>query len=147
MSAHGAPARWVLLRAAYLIAAGAATVMGVLAVSGKFTSLVERFGRGLGDVHGPALPWEIVTALTIVQSVQFVALVGVFVFLALRPFWWGKVICFGVGLIWIAGGVGFSMVWFSIFGGLNMIVDCQIAAGTALLLAALLHQIADPRFD
>jgi hypothetical protein len=136
------PAKLLLIRVAYLLAAAAAAWMGVLTATGQFTALLDAFGRGIGGVHGPGFPSDTLAAVTVLQGVFFAALMGVLVFLAVRPFWWGKLICFGTGLSWVLGAAMFAMMV-----GFSSIVDYQIAAGAALLLAALLHQIADPRFD
>jgi hypothetical protein len=117
-------------------------MMGVLAVSGKFTGVMVEIADLPPELYVPPFPFEVLTAINVLQGVYLAALLGVFVFLAVRPFWWGKLICFGMGLTWVMGGAGFAMM-----AGFYPIIDCQIGAGIALWLAALLHQIADPRFD
>ncbi|HEX3989559.1 MAG TPA: hypothetical protein VHX39_00160 [Acetobacteraceae bacterium] len=131
-----------LARAAYLIAAAATAMMGFLAVSGKFTGVMVEIANLPPELYVSPFPFEILTAINVLQSVYLAVLLGVFVFLAFRPFWWGKLICLGMGLTWVVGGAGFAMI-----AGFYPIIECQIWAGVALLLAALMHQIADPRFD
>jgi hypothetical protein len=84
----------------------------------------------------------VVAAYNVVQGGFLAALLGVYGFMTLRPFWWGKLICVGVGSNWIVGAAVPAMVI-----GFYPILDCQIVAGIALFLVALVHQIADPRSD
>jgi hypothetical protein len=135
------PARMLPARAAYLIAAAATAVMIELAASGKFTPMMIGVAGFPASLQVPGFPFEFMTTIKVIQTVGLATLLGGLVFLMWRPFWWGKLICFAIGLTWVAGAGGFGLIT-----GFNPIVDCQIGAGVALLLAALLHQIADPRF-
>ncbi len=135
-------AKLLLLRVAYLLAAAATAIMGSLAATGKFSDVMDQFASSSGELQGPPFPPAMVTSVNILMSVFLAALLALFVFLALRPSWWGKLICWGIGLTWIMGGAGFGII-----AGFYPAVDCQLGAGAALILAGLLHQIVDPRFD
>jgi hypothetical protein len=61
--------------------------------------------------------------------------------LVLRPYWWGKLLCVWAGVCWI----GFALVGSSMWG-LNPPLAGILAAGAAMLMVAIVHQIVDPRF-
>ena len=146
MAAYGqlgaSAVRILLLRVAYLLAAAGTAEIVILTVSGKTVRFLDEFTNSSPGFHGPRFPPEVVTAVQIVEGGLFAALLGLFVFLAIRPYWWGKLICIACGCYWFTGTVMASMM-----ADINTTIYRMIAAASAVLLAALEHQIADPRFD
>ena len=126
--------RLTAIRAGYAIAAFGALALAVLSGSGVIAGAILA-----GSNAGPMLP----LGLSVVMTACFVAIGGLLVLLTFRPYWWGKLMCVWTGLSWI----GFSVMSVIIMPGNLAVSLTALVAGFAQLLAALIHQIADPRFS
>lgn len=136
----GPPWRIWMLRIAYVMAFGGAGLMGFLIASGavmnQMVALAGEDAVARADVEGFR------TVLTYGGSAVLVAFGALIAFLAFRPFWWGKLLCLFAGLAWLMNGL--VMAAFGLEGTTSSLI---LTCGAAMLGAALLHQIADPRFS
>ncbi len=125
---------------AYILAAIASLIMGAWCLTGAPEDLMVSI---LGDA-APTMPAEFRNAfdmMRIPQALMGGALCGVFIFLSFRPYWWGKLLCVWAGISWL----GFSGAM-CLLSGYDSRLLWILMAGVIMLLAAILHQIADPRF-
>lgn len=125
--------RVAMLRTGYGIAALGGLALAVLAASGGMN---EVFDGGTRAAHAIAQLLGAMTAICLAVGVCL------FVFLAFRPYWWGKLFCLAAATSWL----GFGAQSYFAFGA-PTVAAVALAAGLAVLLAGLLHQIADPRFS
>ncbi|MCA3724095.1 MAG: hypothetical protein IM671_08955 [Phenylobacterium sp.] len=127
--------RVLVLRGAYLAAALATGVMGWFALSGRLEAMIVSItGADASTLLG-------LHAMIMMIIPLFGLLSGVLVFLSFRPYWWGKLLCAWAGLGWVGFGVIPSMV-----GAPNSGSEMVGVAGLVMLSAAIIHQVADPRF-
>jgi hypothetical protein len=135
---EGPAGKVMLLRAAYLVGAFAALLMGWCVVSGQ----AVRTLTALDSSEAPP-PASALQAASYFSGVVLVPFVAVFVFLSFRPYWWGKLLCAWAGLAWVMfGGMGMAE-----FGGRGVVLDLVLGAGIAMLCVGAAHQIIDPRFS
>ncbi len=136
----GSDGKLRLLRAAYAIASVATLAVGWVAVSGRLGALMLSFFRSHSDEL--SLEASMFDAMRYPQGAMMLVFVGLFVFLFFRPYWWGKLICVWAGVSWL----GFSSI-IGLMAGFTDTVAYVLVASLAMLLAAGLHQFADPRFS
>ncbi len=135
-------ARWRVrsLRVAYLLAVGATALMAFLIISG---AVMKQMNAMMGeDIAPDPTLQQFETTFSYVGGGVLLALAGLFVFLAFRPFWWGKLLCLFAGLAWLMNGL--MMTAFGSGGATSSLIA---TSGGLMIIAALLHQIADPRFS
>ena len=131
-----------LARAAYGLAAASTLLLGWLAASGRIGDLM----LNLLATQGGEPPLAFRSAL---QAIRFfegglmAALAGLFLFLAARPYWWGKVLCLWAAVSW--GGFGLVGAVFFGAGAQPTLVGVLVAA-VGVLTAAVVVQVVDPRF-
>lgn len=118
-----------VVRGAYLLAVAGPLSLGWLSVSGRLWDLVQ-FPEFLGGF---------LTVLAVTTGILFAAVAGLYLYLAYRPRWWGKLVCLWAGVSWI-GFAGMSRL---MHGG-NPVLWGPAGAGALLLLVALVHHVADP---
>lgn len=137
----GPAKKLIVLRAAYCLAMAATLALGWYLVSGQMERafLVE---AGSADQVQRAFPGGIRLIVLVFAGVPLVGLLGAFMLLAFRPYWWGKVLCAMCGLSW----TGFSLVSGVMPGGAGVQV-LPLAAAVTVLAVAVAHQIVDPRFS
>ena len=133
-------ARLRALRIAYCSAAITVVAFMAWMALGPLALLMNRLGaprslRGLSGLSGA------ITALLFG---------GVFMFLAVRPYWWGKLFCWFAALAWIGHGLIAALL---LNGPLSTVgvapltyAAGPVAAGLAMLAIGLFHQRIDPRF-
>jgi hypothetical protein len=137
MSGGALSRRVSMLRAGYLLAAFGALTMAALTGSGAITNAM------IAAAHAPPhMKPVLLPGLIPEVTVGFVLFATLFVFLAFRPYWWGKLLCVWAGLSWTGFGAGSLVLLHN-----NLVGGAALAGGGAVLLAALIHQIADPRFS
>ena len=130
-----------LLRAAYTVAAAATAVIGWLAISGRLMKLMFDFGGNPSRASAP-MDKTFMTTFNYMNGAGVMAFAGLFLFLSIRPYWWGKLICLWAGLSWLMfAGVG------SMMGPFQATVAWVLAAGITMLSAALAIQLTDPRWS
>jgi hypothetical protein len=135
-TAAGSARAILLLRIAYGAAAVAALVAGVAVVSGPLNGVFASAMGGNDQMMGA------LRIMNYFQGAMLACLAALFIFLANRPFWWGKILCVWAGLAW----TGFSLVA-RLMAASSLPLNLVLAAGVTLLLAAALLQYADPRFS
>ncbi|MGN6366464.1 hypothetical protein [Asticcacaulis taihuensis] len=130
-----------MLAIAYILASIASIVLGFWCVGGAVGDLMlSVFSR-----YGQPAPPEFKTfydMIRIPQALMMVGLCGLFIFLSFRPYWWGKLICAWAALSWL----GFSGVM-CLLAGYDGRLVWILSAGAMMVLAIILHQVADPRFS
>lgn len=124
------------MRIGYLIAACATAAMG-FAVS-ALTSLMD----SLAPDFEPMLDLRLLAGVPLL--IGALLLVG----LSVRPFWWGKLLCFWAGISWI----GFAAAMVAVRLGIGLpaveaILLLPVVCGAAMLAVGVTHQIIDPRFS
>gem|GEM_PF-1902204 len=129
----------LLLRIAYGLAIASLVLVGGLTASGK---VMEALLALVGETPQDFMGWEMMVAMNVTAGVLALAMAYLFVFLLRRPYWWGKLICLWVGLGWF----GFGLVGLLLSGG-HLTLLAVALGGIVMLTAAILHQIADPRFS
>ena len=128
--------RATILRYAYLAATLATLSIGWFALSGDMVRVMEDTPS-----HRPVPPGfrELFTFLPGAVMVPFAAAL---VFLSFRPYWWGKLLCIWAGSSWIMFAMGAIAITER-----HAILPLPFCAGVVMLLVAVIHQIADPRFS
>lgn len=126
------------LRAAYVIASLASLTLAVWAGLGYAIALMNDMAGPLASPEFSAM-WS---AVRYPQAVFGILFTGLFVFLIFRPYWWGKVLCLLAALSWLGFGLGSLLMWQS-----DWRAFIPAGAGAAMVVALLLHQVADPRFS
>ncbi len=119
-----------VIRIAYVLAVAAPLAMGWLVVSGQIWSLMR--------LKLPPSFQVFVTIITVMSGVLVAAMGAVFLYLAYRPRWWGKIICLFPAVSWL----GFS-VMSGAMGPPNPVRWVPAAAGALLLLVASVHHLTD----
>ena len=133
-----APVKVLVLRGAYWAAAAATLVMIGLIFLGGFEHIM------VNDMGAPSseLPPGFMLMIRSGDTLLLAVLGGLFVFLSIRPYWWGKLLLVWAGFAWTGFGAGLS-AW----KGFDTPLALVLAAGVAMLAAAVAHQAADPRFS
>ncbi|MBP2159664.1 MULTISPECIES: hypothetical protein [Asticcacaulis] len=129
------------LRLAYLMAITAVITVGIWTLSDSSVDLI--FAQG--GITVADLPTDFRMMLDLVRYFTagfMILLCGMFVLLFLRPYGWGKILMLFCTFSWLS----FSGVQVLVTGTLDARALPVLIAGAGMLLAILLHQIADPRF-
>lgn len=137
----GSPKQINRLRASYLLAAAATLLVAGLAMSG----LIGGFMEGLMVAQTGTTPAEMrqfFDAMRLAQGIMLLGLAGLFAFLAIRPYWWGKLLCLWAGLSW----GGFGLVGWAFGGELVPTLGWILGAAFSMITAAVVLQLVDPRF-
>ncbi len=134
-----------ILRVAYGVAVLAALAVGWLFASGRVFAIF--LAGGAPQAAGALIPVEVAGGAALMM------LVGAFLFLAVRPWWWGKLLCLWPALSWMMfGGIIIQFKRMAVFPAAmlqNMTAEVYViplGAGATLLLVAIVHQLVDPRF-
>jgi hypothetical protein len=136
------PATTVLvLRAAYCVAVAAVLTLGWYLVSGQMDRAFLA-GADSTDPLRQVGPGGSRTILLVFAGLPFIGLMGAFMLLAFRPYWWGKVLCAMCGVSWMM----FSLASAAMPGGAGIQV-LPLVAAAAVFAVAIVHQIIDPRFS
>jgi len=133
----GGAGQRIALRTAYVIASLASLTLAIWAGLGHAVELMDDIA---GELPSPELR-EIWSAVRYPQAVFGILFTGLFVFLVTRPYWWGKILCLWAAVSWLGFGVAVMLMWQA-----DPRLFVPIGTGSAMLLAFIIHQIADPRF-
>lgn len=131
-----------LLRAAYMAAAAATLLVGWLAVWG----LLGDFMIGLMKSQVGGVPPEIrqfFDAIRFGQAILMIGMAGLFGFLSIRPYWWGKLLCLWAGVSWS----GFGLIGWAFGGELTPTLGGILCAAFGMIAATVILQVVDPRFS
>jgi hypothetical protein len=129
------------LGAIYLGAAVAFAVIGWLIASGAAVDFIT-------TIHQPTLRSPSRMVLFLPKAVVFgldaldATFVFLMLFLAYRPYWWGKIICLWAGLAWVGFAVTASYFYFQT----SLVPVAVFICGVFMIAVAVAHQIVDPRF-
>jgi hypothetical protein len=132
--------RVTTLRVAYAIAAIVSAALGTFFATGGGAKLMIAMmpsGEGARMFDSSTM-----AAMSIGQGLMMAALVGVLVLLAIKPYWWGKLLCAWAGLAWS----GFGLIM-TVFAGYDPRSTLILVAGVTMMVVAVVHQFVDPRFS
>lgn len=135
------PTKVGLLRASYMVATAATLLVGWLAVSGLLGDLMFGMMRSTAGGVPPDFR-QFLDGIRFAQGGLMVALAGLFVFLAFRPYWWGELLCLWATLAW--GMFGLVLLAFS--GGFRPTLVWVLVAALGMVAATVILQVVDPRF-
>jgi hypothetical protein len=133
------PVRLLAVRIGYALGGACCLGLGLLAGSGTLTSLVLEAGGPMPAVQPQFRP--MLQALEYSEVAFAIVLAGIFGFLAVRPYGWGKLLCAWAGLSWLGFSLIFAIVAPQSGGPLTIAVGL---AGALMLATAATHQIVDP---
>ncbi len=120
-----------LVRVAYVLAVPAPMAVAWFLVSGRGWAL-------MGLVYPRGFEW-FATVISVSSGVTVAALSAVFLYLAYRPRWWGKIVCVFPAFAW----TGFSLMS-RLLGPPSPLSWVPAAAGVLLLAVAVVHHVVDP---
>jgi hypothetical protein len=140
-----------LLRTLYIVAAIDAAIMGALSpwIIGAYFGSAGALSGGMSLViMAPAL---------FGAGAAFIALLAGYIFLAVKPYGWGKLALCVPGFCWVGFSLAASVVSMALLNTQTTIsappthsqawLYVPLATGGLLLALAVLHQIIDPRWS
>jgi hypothetical protein len=128
-----------LVRSGYVAVALAVVCLLVWMLIGEPAMVLAAFGPS--DDIRLAMLWSL--------SCMMAAIIALFLFLAYRPYWWGKLICALAALSWIGhGAMAFALLPMLDVPDISPMAYAAvpIVSGIVALACGILHQRADPRF-
>ncbi|MBS0297034.1 MAG: hypothetical protein JSR45_12040 [Proteobacteria bacterium] len=135
--------RLLVVRVAYLFATAAVLVLSALSASG---ALLNSFAALDG---GPSLdtllPKSFILLLRYGGAAFTLALAALWLWLAVRPQWWGKLLCVWAGLSWTMFGAVFCMIASLVAKPVDPAALVVLGCGLVMLTVAVVHQVVDPR--
>lgn len=146
----GTKTQIMCLRLAYAIAIGATLLQAVFFIlNDPLDLLFSIMGQSKADLtEAPPLFQSVFTTIRIGLPIGYLLLAGLMIFLLIRPYGWGKLVTAFCAFSWGMFAVNLTVMAQMIEPTPFDIRLLPVIIGAiGMLTAAILHQIADPRFS
>jgi hypothetical protein len=135
----------LIVRVAYVVAALAAGVVGWLVASGSLIRAMASLSDGAS--RDPYMPQSFVTLAQVAGGLGVIVIVALFLWMAIKPRWWGKLLCVWAGLGWMMFGAvsGAMTTLVASPAKLDVSILAVLGCGVVMLAVAVVHQTVDSR--
>ena len=133
----------LIMRIAYIAATAAAVVLAFIGASGALLNSLMALGGGPSP--DMLLPKSATLIFRYGGAAFMLAFSGLWLWLTIRPQWWGKLLCVWAGLSWTMFGAVFCMIASFVNKPVDPAALAVLGCGLVMLAVAVIHQVVDPR--